>query len=207
MNFGQKLIFAVLGSILTIVGMLFSPFQKSRFGEIECTKLRIVNEDGKNRVVLATRETGGGRLSVYDEDENIAINLGVLESGGYVGIFHRDKLLAKLSVLDNGGVVSVKGKDGKSNVRLGIGKLGGNVDVLGKDDKSSVTLGIGKLGGNVNVLGKDDKCSVTLGITKHGGHTLVDGRDGKSWVALSVGEHGGIIGIKGKDGKSKTFTP
>lgn len=187
MEFKHKFAFAALGSIFTIVGMLFSPFQKSRFGEIECTKLRIVNEDGKNRVVLGTRETetGGGRLSVYDEDENTAISLGVLQTGGYVGIFHRDKLLARLSVLEDGGAVVVDGKDGKSRVSLGISKDSGLVNVRGKDGRSRVSLGTGKHGGLVNVLGEDDE----------------------SWVALSVDEHGGIVGVKSKDGKTKTLTP
>lgn len=185
MEFKHKFAFAALGSIFTIVGMLFSPFQKSRFGEIECTKLRIVNEDGKNRVVLGTRETGGGRLSVYDEDENAAISLGVLQTGGYVGIFHRDELLACLSVLGDGGAVVVSGKDGKSRVNLGISKNGGLVNVRGKDGKARVSLGISKHGGIVNVLGGDDE----------------------SWVALSVDEHGGIVGVKSKDGKTEALTP
>ena len=187
MEFKHKFAFAALGSIFTIVGMLFSPFQKSRFGEIECTRLRIVNEDGKNRVVLGTRETetGGGRLSVYDEDENTAISLGVVKSGGYVGIFHRDMLLARLGVLDDGGVVVVDGKGGKSRVNLGISKHGGNFNIRGKDGKSRVSLG----------------------IDKHGGIVSVRGGDGESWVALSVGEHGGIVGVNSKDGKTKTLTP
>ena len=155
MNFKQKFAFAALGSIFTIVGMLFSPFQKNRFGEIECTKLRIVNEDGKNRVVLATRETGGGRVSVYDEDGKKAISLGVLESGGYVGIFHRDKLLARLSVLENGGAVGVNGKDGKNLVSLGINKHGGIVSVRGGDGESWVVLSIDEHGGIVGVKSKD----------------------------------------------------
>lgn len=185
MNFGQKLIFAVLGSILTIIGMLFSPFQNNRFGEIECTKLRIVNEDGKNRVVLATRETGGGRLSVYDEDGKTAVSLGVLETGGYVGVFHRDKLLARLSALEAGGLVVVDGIDGKGRADLGIIEHGGSVNVRGKDGKSRVSLSIGKHGGLVNVQGRDEE----------------------SWVALSVDEHGGIVGVKSKEGKRKVVVP
>ena len=185
MNFGQKLIFAALGSILTIVGMLFSPFQKSQFGEIECTKLRIVNEDGKNRVVLATRETGEGRLSVYDEDGDTAISLGVVESGGYVSVWQNGKSFARLAVLEDGGTVVVDGKDGKSGVILGIGKHGGIVNVQGQDDKSRVGLGVDKHGGLVSVLGGDDK----------------------SWVALSVDEHGGVVGVKNKEGKRKAFVP
>ena len=185
MNFGQKLIFAALGSIFTIVGMLFSPFQKSRFGEIECTKLRIVNEDGKNKVVLATRETGGGRVSIYDEDENIAINLSVLEIGGSVGIFRRDKLLARLTADEDGGLVVVDGIDGESRADLAIIEHGGRVNVRGKDGKSRVSLSIGKHGGLVNVQGRDEE----------------------SWVALSVDEHGGIVGVKNKEGKRKAFVP
>ena len=157
MNFGQKLIFAALGSILTIVGMLFSPLQKSRFGEIECTKLRIVNEDGIKSTVIGTQPIGGGYLHVYDQDGNTAIGLGVIESGGYVAVFDKGSSLARLSVLEDGGAVVANGKDGESRVSLGIGKHGGHVNVIGGDGKSWVALSVDEHGGVVGVKNKEGK--------------------------------------------------
>ena len=66
-----KLAYAGFGALLLFMGMLLSPVtaQRDRFGEIECSKLRVVDADGNTRVVLTTDEHGGGCLCLWQGQE------------------------------------------------------------------------------------------------------------------------------------------
>ena len=82
----------VIGSLLT--ALLVSPVtaQRDEFGEIECTKLTVVDADGVSRIILST---------------NIFAGVG---TNYRVGI-HGDEYA---------GIVSTHGKDGKSKAELRI---------------------------------------------------------------------------------------
>ena len=64
-----KLVYAGFGALLLFIGMLLSPVtaQRDKFDEIECTKLTVVDQDGKMRVRLTTDEHGG-HVKVWDKD-------------------------------------------------------------------------------------------------------------------------------------------
>ena len=108
MAFGGALVF------LGMVGAMMSPLtaEKDKFGEIECTRLTVVDADGKRGVLLTT-----------DED------------GGFVYAFGKDgQSAAVLRVDEHGGRVSAIGKDGKSGAWLNVGEHGGHVQVNGKGE-------------------------------------------------------------------------
>lgn len=116
-----KLVYAGLGSLFTIIGIMLPPVtaQLDRFVEIECSELRVVDEKRNTRATLRTDEHGG-RFEVYDRDGRLAVVLGVDEHGGYFDAY---------------------GKDGKSRAILGFDKHGGRVQLDGRG-KGKVILGM-----------------------------------------------------------------
>ena len=87
----------VIGSLLT--ALLVSPVtaQRDKFGEIECTNLRVVDgggvsvwgKDGKLKVVLGF-DALGGRVNVNDGDGKPSVSLGVIGDGGSVDVYSGD---------------------------------------------------------------------------------------------------------------------
>ena len=131
----QKLGLMALGSIFTIIGMLFVigilpsvTAQRDKFGDIECTSLRVVDVDGRARVMLITNERGG-LVGASGKDGNSMVGLTIAEGGGMVEVHGKDgKLAASVSVTERGGMVVARGKDGESAVGLSIDEeLGGVV--------------------------------------------------------------------------------
>ena len=79
-NWKTKLVYIGFGSffgcLCTIMGMLVSPVtaQRDKFGDIECTSLRIVDKNGKWKASLGVDEHGG-YMRVYDSIGNRVLNV------------------------------------------------------------------------------------------------------------------------------------
>ena len=65
----EKLAYLIGGRLLVAVGMTLSPVtdQRDKFGEIECTKLTVVDADGKAGVILGITEHGG-HVAAFGKD-------------------------------------------------------------------------------------------------------------------------------------------
>ena len=190
----------VFGCLCTIIGMLASPVtaQRDKFGEIECTSLRVVDEDGVPRVEIAV-SGGDCGVIVIDKDGVPKADLSVDEHhGGYVGVYDKTGKSAALRVGIYGGRVAVNGKD-EQGALLSVDEHGGFLRVEGKDREPKAGIGVTEHGGSVRVYGKDRKSKVALGVTEHGGLVGVSGKGGKAGVALGVTEHGGSVSVFGKD--------
>ena len=147
-NWQQKLSYMAVGSVFTIIGMLFAigllssvTAQRDKFGEIECTKLRVVDAEGQASVILSTNPLDGIR------DENIMVHV----IGNKYG----------------GSSVTAYGRDRKSEVLLDIDGYGGRVAVFGKDEGSGATLSIDQHGGVVSAFG-NGKGVAAIGINECG---------------------------------------
>ncbi len=153
MAFGAALMF--LGMLLTLMSPLTA--QKDRFGEIECTKLTVVDGEGKASVVL-TGEDGLDHVWPFAEtpvpvviyDRGIRLTDSNKESlrlkGGRVDVYDKDiKAHASLHVDDHGGRVIAFGKDWRSHAVLSISEYGGRVEVNSKGDGTAV-MGINEFG-------------------------------------------------------------
>ena len=161
MNTKQKLAYIVLGGMLVATGMIISPLnaQKDKFGEIECTRLAVVDAEGNERILLSTnhiehvkshkvtaqgvrvRDTKvrvlgteyGGRVQIYDEDGATVVLLDSDERGGYASVSGKDGISGvRLKNLEHGGFIQASGKRAASGVFLGLREHGGFVDVTGK---------------------------------------------------------------------------
>ena len=113
------------GFLFAVIGMLLSPVtaQRDKFGEIECTRLTVVDADGKTRVNLTTDEYGGV-VSAFGKDGKLAAWLCVNEHGGRVAAYGKDgKSRAALGVIEHWGFVQVKGK-GEAMAVMSINEYG-----------------------------------------------------------------------------------
>ena len=125
-NWKVKLVYigfgTVFGCLCTIIGMLASPVtaQRDKFGEIECTKLTVVDERGNVKIGLVVDEYSG-QVGVAGKDGEVLVTLSAGEDGGTVGVHSKDEeSRAMLSADEDGGRVRVFGKDMKSTAVLGV---------------------------------------------------------------------------------------
>ena len=120
-----KLVYAGFGFLFAVIGMLLSPVtaQRDKFGEIECTKLRVVDANGKRRVIISSG-VDGGSVFTYGKDGKPAVALGVSEHGGLVSTIGKDgKPAVALGNYEHGGFVKVKGK-GEGEAVMAINEYG-----------------------------------------------------------------------------------
>ncbi len=151
MNTREKFRYMAFGGALVFLGMvgaMMSPLtaEKDKFGEIECTRLTVVDVNGKTGVIISSNNEHGGSVAAYGKDGQLA---------------------AWLDVDEHGGVVGTNGKDGKSGASLGVDENGGRLDAVGKDGLSGAWLGITEHGGHVQVNGKGDGKAV-MGLNEFG---------------------------------------
>ena len=173
-NWKQKMGLMGLGSVFTIIGMLFTigmlpsvTAQRDTFGVIECTELRVVDATGNAMTVLGSHEHGGD-VAVNDRDGNLKLVLDVTEHGGKVTAYGKDvESLAVLAISEHGGAVDVAGKDGSASASLSVDQHGGHVSVRNKDGKTRTSLAISEHGGFVQVKGKSEGAAV-MGINECG---------------------------------------
>ena len=117
MNTREKFRYMAFGGALVFLGMLgamMSPLtaEKDKFGEIECTRLTVVDADGKTMVSLTTNATGGD-VGTYSSDGLSSASLGITEHGGIVTAFGKDGQSAAIVRVDeHGGIVTALGKEG-----------------------------------------------------------------------------------------------
>lgn len=151
----HKLRYMALGGLLMFVGMLTASVlmpnlvaQRNRFGDIECTSLRVVDKDGMSRV-----------------------EIGITSDGEDASIFVMDKKgvpQADISVEERrGGSIRVSNKLGEKSASLDVGLFGGRVGVRGKDMEGA-KLGVDKHGGYLRVEGKKMQPKAAMGINERG---------------------------------------
>ncbi len=202
-NWQIKLVYAGLGGLLMLIGMLLSPVtaQRDKFGEIECTSLTVVDSKGELRVAL-WNQFSGGRVDVFGNDGLSKATLRVTKHGGHVIANGKDgRSSADLSVWEHGGRLDVFGNDGRSKAALRVGEHGGRVDVFGNDGVSKEEYREAEL-----IFGtpfEDAKSQVSLILRENGGHVSANGKDGESAASLGISNHGGYVFTSDRFGNTK----
>lgn len=208
----HKLRYMALGGLLMFIGMLTASVlmpslvaQRDKFGAIECTSLRVIDEAGNSRIILTTN------IFESTADDNIKVRVVGNDLGGGAvvaigGTFAGKDSLASLRVDGRGGRVEAYGKDGGMvSMGMDINNLGGRIVVSGNDVGPKVSLNVNKLGGQVIVRGNNGESKGVLGIGEAGGHVGVFANNEEGPQALfGVDENGdGYIGVLDKNGESK----
>lgn len=100
MNHKQKLGYTALGALIMLIGIgagsiVSPPLIAQRdgvFGEIQCTRLTVVDKAGNVAVFLGTFEEQGRWLSgvnIYDKRGKVAVALGTDKNGNGIGIYDK----------------------------------------------------------------------------------------------------------------------
>ena len=186
MHTKQKFFFMVTGAVLGVtilfIGMAVSPTtaQRDAFGEITCTSLTVVDQDGNERVRLNAHTNGGGTISVLHK-----VGMCVIK-GNTVG------LLAKPD--------GMRGKT--DNASITIDEDGPSIGVSTNDAEAG--MGISEDGGLVVVYGKDGKLKASMSANEHGGIVNVCGKNGKGVANMKAGKYGGLVSAYGNNGEGRS---
>ena len=122
----NNLSYMAFGGLLMLIGMLASSVfmpnlfaQKDKFGDIECTSLRIVDAGGNWKASLGVDEHGG-YMRVYDSIGNRVLNFnghGEVECTSLRIVDLLKNLMIELGYLD-AGYIHIVGLDGLAKVRI-----------------------------------------------------------------------------------------
>lgn len=158
----------VIGSMLT--SLLVPPVtaQRDKYGEIECRKLTVVDEDGKTMAIIGTGDHGGGRINLLDNVGLSTVELNASQvfmgsvrhegsirvygegegdsraytsiEGHWVWIYGEGEWNMRDSAVVTAGYVCIKSsiKTGSNSVNMQVTEDGGSVDVRAKDNGSVV---------------------------------------------------------------------
>ena len=202
-----------VGAMLTMVVCSFFPLgvqsQSDRFGEITCTRLKVVDSYGRVGVELRF-EKYGGHIEIKSNEHSTfdtRAKLGVNEHGGYVAVFNEDLASASMGIDKHGGSVRVVTEflsleERRRGGHLRINERGGTVNVNGLSGAASME--VSEHGGNVNVFSaeKNGGPQAHMGVDEHGGVVSVFGKGGNtSRAIMGVSEYGnGAVNTWDKNG-------
>ena len=183
-SYKQKLAYIALGGVLMLTGMiassvlipsLFAQHDKDKFGEIECTGLTVVNEDGEGIVYIG--------LASHDRTER----MGTIRVGDSVKIFGSEK----------GGTIEVT-SIGYNAIFKDRVKIYGNTINLDNLGSSRVFTTLGSYGVETSDLGSNS--AARFGIDEYGGYLQVKGRS-KGYAIMGINEKGnGAMSTYDKNG-------
>ena len=217
----QKAGLMALGSVFTIIGMMFAigmlpsvTAQRDKFGEIECTKLTLIDSlTGKITAELSTDEHGG-LLYLFGSNENRGmVTLEADKHGGRLTMFSNEKVgathvSASMWTSEDGtGVVAITHKN-RGKVLVSATSLGGLVSIMGANhNKVLASIGVTDDGesGLISVKRYDygnKMGQAELRANKNGGRLDVFGKgDDKSRAAVGINGYGnGVVSTWDKNG-------
>lgn len=146
----------VLGAVIMLIGLavgaIVSPpliaQHNGVFGEIQCTKLTVVDNMGKTAVELDSHEEAGNSVTVNNKQGNSAVILRSSELGNIVFLANKqgNSAIVLLSHEDWGNLASIYNNQGKTAVELGRSEYGGRVDVFNNQGKTRAVMGVNEYG-------------------------------------------------------------
>ena len=153
MNHKQKLGYMALGAGIMvlgiIIGQVITPNIEAQsdgvFGEIQCTGLKVVDEQGKTAIALSSWEsaiTGEpiNEVSVYGKDKSAVGLYSNYELGSQVYVFDENKKgSVYLAADETGGYVTLYDKHNNLAIRLNAGEQSNEVIVHQKHEKEVFT--------------------------------------------------------------------
>ena len=176
MRFVHKLCYIALGGFLFALGTIISPIiaERTKFSEVECTKLTVVNRDGDPVVVLSADDVvGKGEIHVYGASHGL--------DGGSISVHNGQEIDASIwiNVSPDYVALAVKADIGNSALIVSDSRgksSGGGGRVVVNSKKGSATLEVDEYGGrldirdshNTGLFREDGKPLAIIGINKNG---------------------------------------
>ena len=217
-NWKQKAGLMALGSVFTIIGMLFAigmlpsvTAQKDKFGDIECTSVTLVNSE--TGLITGKLETGkeGGELYLWklldahwDKPEFVGDREGIMltvnRQGGMLKIFgHHEKGVPYPNVVLSRTNLQINNREG-GRAFIAVSSHGGLIEI----DGAKGELGLFESPGT-----RHETRFASIRLSAYGERGLVSVERFDDWntlggVHLSVNENGGLLDVLGKtDNKSR----
>ena len=203
MNTKQKLAYIAIGGLLVATGMIISPLnaQKDKFGEIECTKLTVVDDGGTPRVILTTDFHRDYNDHLIDRKE-AEVFIFADEYSANVSVLNSDNKGGSVTLQTHGGggaSVTVYGKNGYGSVEIISHDLGGHVTITNNEGYNVGTFKANPDGGYVSVYNRGGtKGTAVLHGGEDGGYVELIGAADKTQAKLFVDKYGGVLSVHGK---------
>ena len=163
MSYKQKCFYTALGAVIMLIGIgvgaIVSPpliaQREGVLGEIQCTKLTVVDMSGEPVIVLRADETLGNGIVIHNPAGAPAVLFVADETGNSVAVADQSgepAVLLRTSELANR--VIVRNPLGKDGVRLSAGKVTNRVTVYNTEETNAVQLYADEVTNRVSVHNK-----------------------------------------------------
>ena len=200
MNQKQKFGYTVLGALIMLVGIgvgsiVSPPLVAQRdgvFGEIECTKLKVVDKTGKTAIVLAADTLANRVVVIFDRAGEPAVGISASGLGNSLGIYGKArKQVVSLRTdedwaeVDIYGDVGIHDKAGNIAVGLSADEDGGDVAIYSKAGKTGIGLSAGEEGHSVLMFNQTGKPAIGLVAIGEENHNIIvfDKTGSAKWLA------------------------
>ena len=148
MNHRQKLGYTALGAIIMLIGMtidnLIAPpvtaQHNGTFDEIQCSKLTVVNANGRPAIILSSNPTSGSEISLYDQVGRRRVIVRADTDGTFMKFNHPSAPSLTLTVLDEGAGFIIQTALGKELIHLSASDSARLLNINNPDGKPAVTL-------------------------------------------------------------------
>ncbi len=173
--------------------------------EIRARSILIVNDAGKEVIVLFADKDGNGAIEIYNKFGNIVAGMGVNEydSGG-ISFFNQAGITGINIFVDKygGGSIGVNNKFGTTAAFMQASEYGGEMGFFNKGGNIVAGMGVNEYGGMMDIFSKFGTTVAWVRAGEHGGGMFVSSKDGNGGVIMGIYENdNGTIGVYNKDGK------
>ena len=126
MNRKQQLGYTFLGSVIMLIGLglgsIMSPPLIAQsglnVGDVECASLTVVDENGRDAIVLAPTDSGNG-MTILDSSGKQAILLLSSDDANIINIYNnKGKKAITLSVVKGGRFIEISDENGHNSISL-----------------------------------------------------------------------------------------
>ena len=230
MNFKQKLVYMLIGSLFTLAGYFFATVINTQppnahaqektnvFDKIICKELEVVNDTGKKLLRMGEAGGGSGFILVYNKEEMAVVGMDGTDNGaGTIVIGNKEgKITVAMrakTFLGGGGEIEVKNFDGNRGATISVDGGGGVIQVYDCIKKAR-RVGIwGKAdvgdAGMVAVYGNNQRNPVVVmrkSMVSGGGIITVANEGNKVAATMGADVDGrGYTVVSNKEGKSLVF--
>jgi len=143
--------------------------------EIRAKSILIVNDVGKEVVVLFADKDGNGVIEIFNKFGNIVAGIGVnVYDSGAMGFFNKTGINdVNIFASEQGGEIVINNKDGKAVIGMGSNEYGGVMSCYGNEEGTgSASLLVGANGGGMTVSNKDGNLVALMAVYNNDNGTI-----------------------------------
>lgn len=158
MNYKQKLAYMVLGAAILALGIVIGQFltpeieaqNNDLFDEVRCSKLTVVDEQGRDAIVLSRITDDDRGMIIYNSAGKQGFSVGVSDIGtGLIAYDSQERSLFRLFAIKGVCTLGLFFDNGENAVHLGALETAGagRLSVANRKTEAQIQLGSGELFG------------------------------------------------------------